>query len=60
MIRTDRWQAAQFFQGEMLAVEHVIQRLAYEPPIGMEGVEHAAADARVEQAAELSEQPHGR
>src|SRR5690606_18982820 len=59
VVRADMGQALDTAQGEMAAVEDVIQRPAQKPVVGVEGVEHAAADPRVQQAADLAKQPGG-
>src|SRR5690606_2589459 len=59
VIRADVRQAPDAGQGEMAAVEDMVQRPAQEPVVGMEGVEHAPADTGVEKTADLAEQAGG-
>jgi len=57
MVRSEGGQPLDERQREVLAVKQVIERSAREPDPGMEGIEHTAADAGVEQATDFAEKP---
>jgi hypothetical protein len=59
VIGAEGGQTADRLEHELLADEDVVERPAKQPEASVEGVEHAAPDARIQQPAEAAKQATG-